>query len=75
MTDPREASRDARRDRLYAAGLCVTCGKQPHRPDRVRCWGCSANELRRQRWERRTFIRRCGKCKQLTDHDRRRCTA
>lgn len=69
----RWASNHARKDRLYAAGLCITCGKRPHRVDRVRCWDCSANELRRQRWELRPFVRRCGRCKQVAMHDRRRC--
>lgn len=67
------ASKRAWADRKYAAGLCVTCGKRPHRVDRVRCVECSANELRRQKWERRDFVRRCGLCRRVGTHDRRRC--
>lgn len=75
MRRSQNAAKAAWKDRKYAAGLCITCGKRPHRPKRTRCVECSANECRRQRWEKTALVRRCGLCREFVTHDRRRCAA
>lgn len=61
-----------RHERLKAAGLCVTCGKRPAEPGRIRCEACQkranakARERRIQRGEYKGYAelglcRICGK--------------
>ena len=75
MSADRRAYWERRKDGFYARGLCVSCGRRPHRPDRVRCWECSGAECLRQRTRPFPLVRRCGKCREVTTHDRRRCAA
>jgi len=41
------ASLKKRRMRLREQGMCVDCGHEPARPDRVRCVYCAKNNSRR----------------------------
>ena len=66
---------DAWHDRQQAAGLCIDCGRNPPRPDRLYCWECCSrfhDRYRRRNAHRARRVVRCGLCGQM-GHDRRVC--